>query len=100
MHKTDSLKDGDVVYCLEKGVIREWKILMTNPKNGRYYIVIDNKEHESSIKQVSWKSLEYFCSYYPSDMVWGITKEDVVERLKIANQYIYDNIMETKNGQE
>lgn len=75
---TDSMKPGDKVYTLDKyhRKIIEWNIIMDNPINPRFFIVVNE---EGNIAQIM-KSFIQYGSYehnFPA-----ATKELVIERFK------------------
>lgn len=83
MHKTDSTKVGDTIYSLDGYEIKEWEIIAINPKNSRFFIVV-NKE-TSGVRQVHWKTLEYGGDHVE---YFSLSKSDLIERYKKRNSYI------------
>ena len=90
-HKTDSTVVGDTIYSLDGDEIKEWEIIMINPKNNRFFIVVNNET--KSLKQIHWKTLEY-----GSDHVefFSLSKTELIERYKNRSDYIIAKISKSE----
>lgn len=87
MYKTDNIKEGDTVYSLYRDEIVEWEILGKNPKNTRFFIVI-NKETQA-IKQVHWKTFEYGTDH---EEFFSLNLDDLLDNFRTRANRIISNI--------
>jgi hypothetical protein len=82
-------KIGDTIYSLNKDNVVEWEIIGKNPKNSRFFIIID-KNNNHSIKEVHWKTLQYG-DVYDGLNVYSRSKSELLKRFKAyANNIIYN----------
>lgn len=81
-------KIGDTIYSLKRDDVIEWEIISKNPKNGRFFIII-NKATES-IRQIHWKDLEYDDSY--DEEFFSRSKDELLKRYKKYTNYIINRI--------
>lgn len=87
MHKTNNIKVGDIVFSLDNMNIIEWEIILINPNNKRFFIIL-NKE-TSEIRQIHWKSLEYGTD---EKEFFSLSIEEVFERYKKRTSYVISNL--------
>jgi len=91
MYKTDNTKVGDTIFSLDRDEIKEWEIILKNPKNSRFFIIV-NKETES-IKQIHWKTLEYGGDHVE---FFSLNRNELIERYKNRADYVISKISESK----
>lgn len=93
MYKTDNIKTGDTIYSLDRDNIAEWEILGKNPKNERFFIIV-NKE-TNAIKQVHWKTIEYGTNN--TEEFFSVSLDDLLDNFRTHANRIISNINKERN---
>jgi len=87
MEKIENLKIGDNVYSLDKDKFVEWEIININPKNSRFFIILNTETGD--VRQIHWKKLQY--SGYDSEF-FSISKIDLIDKYEKENFFIINKL--------